>query len=326
MVWRMPSLQRLAILDDYQGVTLQAPAWARLPAVQKTVFRDTLADQDALVERLLPFDGILAMRERTPFPAGLIKRLPNLRLLMTTGERNRGIDAAACAAQGVTFCGTPSFGAPTVEITWGLIINLMRGLPQHSAALAAGGWQATLPGGGVGHTVEGKILGIIGLGKLGARVAKVGQALGMKTIAWSQNLTEETAAAAGATRVSKEELLRTADVVTLHLILSDRSRGIIGAGDLALLKPGAVIINTSRGPLIDQPALLAALHAGRIQAGLDVFDVEPMPPDHPLRHAPNLLLTPHLGYVSDENFATYFEGAVEAIEAWQAGAPIRVIA
>ena len=322
----MPSLARLAILDDYQGATLRAGPWGRLPGLATTVFQDTITDEDALVARLAPFDGILAMRERTPFQASLIGRLPDLRLLITTGERNRGIDAAACAARGITFCGTSSFGAPTVEITWGLILNLMRGLPEHAASLAGGGWQATLPGGGVGRTVEGKTLGIIGLGKLGTKVARVGAALGMQVVAWSQNLTDEAAAAAGATRVSKEALLRQADVVTVHLILSDRSRGIVGAADLALMQPGAVIINTSRGPLIDQPALLEALHAGRISAGLDVFDREPIPDDHPLRTAPNTLLYPHLGYVTDENFEKYFAGAVEAIEAWQAGAPIRVIA
>ena len=322
----MSSLQRLAILDDYQGVTLKAEAWAGLPDLEKTVFRDTITDMDKLVARLMPFDGILAMRERTPFTRALIEKLPHLKLLITTGERNRGIDAAACAERGITFCGTSSFGAPTVEITWGLILNLMRGLPQHAESMKQGRWQASLESGGVGRTVEGKTLGIIGLGKLGAKVARVGQALGMKTIAWSQNLTDEAAAAAGATRVSKAELLRHADVVTLHLILSDRSRGIVGAGDLALMKPGAIIINTSRGPLIDQPALVAALREGRIGgAGLDVYEQEPLPADHVLRKAPRTLLLPHLGYVSDENFAAYFRGAVEAIEAWQAGAPIRVI-
>ncbi len=319
-------IERLAILDDYQGVTLSHPAWATLPALHKTVFRDTLTDQDALVARLAPFDGILAMRERTPFPRALLERLPNLKLLITTGERNRGIDAAACAECGVVFCGTPSVGAPTVEITWGLILCLMRGLPEQMASLRAGTWQGLAAAGHVGRSLEGRVLGVVGLGKLGARVARVGAALGMRVVAWSQNLTDEAAAAAGATRVEKSALLEQADVVTLHLILSDRSRGIIGAADLARMKPTAVIVNTSRGPLIDQGALLAALHAGRIGgAGLDVFDQEPLPPAHPLLSAPRTVLTPHLGYVSEENYAAYFAGAVEAIAAYNAGAPIRVI-
>ncbi len=317
----MPALKKLAILDDYQGVALGLGPWDRLPGLEKTVFRDTIADQDALVQRLLPFDGILAMRERTPFNRALIARLPNLKLLMTTGERNRGIDAAACAEHGVTFSGTSSFGSPTVEIAWGLILSLARQFPSETASLLAGGWQA-----GLGSTLEGKTLGVVGLGRLGSRVAKVGQALGMKVIAWSQNLTDEKAAAEGATRVDKATLFAEADVVTLHLILSDRSRGIVGAAELAAMKPTAFLVNTSRGPLVDQPALIAALNEGRIAgAGLDVFDIEPLPADHPIRSARNTLLTPHLGYSTEENYRAYYQGAVEAIEAFNAGAPIRVI-
>lgn len=317
----MPQLKHLAILDDYQDVTLKLGPWERLPALEKTVFRDTIADQDRLVERLTPFDGILAMRERTPFPRSLIARLPNLKLLITTGERNRGIDAAACAEHGVTFCGTSSFGAPTVEITWGLIISLARRFPSQTTALRALQWQTEL-----GTTLEGKTLGVVGLGKLGSKVAKVGQALGMKVIAWSQNLTEEAAAAHGATRVDKARLFAEADVVTLHLILSDRSRGIVGAAELATMKPNAFLVNTSRGPLVDQEALIAALKAGKIAgAGIDVFDVEPLLAGHPLLSAPNTLLTPHLGYSTEENYRRYFAGAVEAIEAFDAGAPIRII-
>lgn len=316
----MPKVSKLAILDDYQGLTLSMGPWDRLPHVEAAVFRDTLPMGDALVERLAPFDAILAMRERTPFPRALIERLPNLRLLITTGERNRGIDAAACAERGVTFCGTESFGAPTVDLTWGLILSLARRIPEQVNALHAGQWQTKI---GVG--LEGRTLGVVGLGKLGTKVAKVGQALGMKVIAWSTNLTAEAAAAVGATRVEKHELFAQADVVSLHLILSDRSRGIVGAAELAAMKPGAMLINTSRGPLVDQPSLLEALHAGRIQAGIDVYDIEPLPMDHPLLNAPNTVLTPHLGYVTEENYRSYFQGAVEAIEAFQAGAPIRVI-
>jgi phosphoglycerate dehydrogenase-like enzyme len=316
----MPELKRLAILDDYQDVTLAMGPWDRLPGLEKTVFRDTIADREALVQRLMPFDAILAMRERTPFPRALIERLPNLKLLITTGERNRGIDAEACAERGIVFSGTPSFGAPTVDLTWGLILSLARRIPEQVGALHAGRWQTAL-----GQGLEGRTLGVVGLGKLGTKVAKVGQALGMRVIAWSTNLTAEAAAAVGATRVEKQELFAQADVVTLHLILSERSRGIVGATELAAMKPGAMLVNTSRGPLVDQPALLEALHAGRIRAGIDVYDIEPLPADHPLLKAPNTVLTPHLGYVTEENYRAYFQGAVEAIEAFQAGAPIRVI-
>jgi phosphoglycerate dehydrogenase-like enzyme len=315
----MPALSRLAILDDYQGVTLSMGPWSRLPSsLSVEVFRDTLKDRDALVARLAPFDAILAMRERTPFNAALLERLPNLKLLITTGERNRGIDVAAARARGITCACTPSFGAPTVDITWGLILNLLRDLPAQEASLRAGGWQT-----GVGTSVEGLTLGVVGLGKLGSRVAKVGQAFGMKVIAWSQNLTAEKAAAAGAELVTKEELFARADVVTLHLILSDRSRGIVSAAELAAMKPGAAIINTSRGPLIDLPALVAALQAGKVRAGLDVYDEEPLPAGHPLLACPGTVLTPHLGYVSTQNYAAYFKGAVEAIEGYLAGTPIR---
>lgn len=315
-----PRLTRLGILDDYQGVGLQLGPWDQLPKdIEVEVFRDTITDPDALAKRLAPFDALMIMRERTRFPRALIDRLPNLKLLVTTGGRNLAIDLAACAARGITVSGTGSFGAPTVEIAWGLILELNRRLASEAASLRAGTWQKQL-----GQTVEGKTLGVVGLGNLGARVAKVGAAFGMKVVAWSQNLTEEKAAAAGATLVSKEELLRTADVISLHLVLSDRSRGIIGAPDLALMKPSAFIVNTSRGPLIDQDALIAALKAGRIAgAGLDVYDIEPLPKDHPLLSAPNCVLTPHLGYVTAENYAAYQQGAVEAILGYLAGTPVR---
>jgi phosphoglycerate dehydrogenase-like enzyme len=315
----MGTLTRLAILDDYQGVTLSMGSWERLPGrVQIEVFRDTLKDHDALVERLAPFDAILAMRERTPFPAALIERLPNLRLLVSTGERNRGIDVAAARKRGITVCGTASFGAPTVDIAWGLILNLLRDIPAQQASLRNGGWQTS-----VGTSVEGLTLGVVGLGKLGSRVAKIGAAFGMKVIAWSQNLTAEKASAAGAELASKADLFARADVVTLHLILSERSRGIVGAAELAAMRPGAVIVNTSRGPLIDQAALVAALQQGRIRAGLDVYDEEPLPPGHPLLSCPGTMLTPHLGYVSTQNYEAYFRTAVEVIEAYLAGSPIR---
>jgi len=315
-------LKRLAILDDYQGVARSMGPWDRLPGLEVTVFRDTLTDREALVRRLEPFDAILAMRERTPFPRDLIERLANLRLLITTAARNRSIDAASCAGKGIVFCGTPSHGDPTVDIAWGLIIGLMRDLPAQQQALREGRWQTS-----VGTALEGQTLGVVGLGKLGGRVAKVAQAFGMKVIAWSQNLTGERAAEIGATRVDKARLFAEADVVTLHLILSDRSRGIVGADDLARMKKTAFIVNTSRGPLIEQDALIAALREGRIAgAGLDVFDIEPLPPGHPILAAPNTMLTPHLGYVSQQNYSAYYAGCVEAIEAFNRGAPVRVIA
>jgi len=318
----MPSLSRLGILDDYQGVTLAMGPWDRLPkGIAVQVFRDTITDREALVARLQPFDALLIMRERTPFPRALIERLPNLRLLITTGARNRAVDLEACAERGITVCGTPSFAHPTVDLTWGLILSLMRRIPEQERALREGRWQVAL-----GSTLEGKTLGVIGLGNLGSRVAKLGAAFGMQVIAWSQNLTEEKAAAAGARRVDKQTLLREADVVTLHLILSERSRGTIGAAELALMKPAAVLVNTSRGPLVDQAALIAALKEGRIAgAGLDVFDQEPLPPGHPILSAPNTVLTPHLGYVTEENYRTYFAGAVEAVLGYLAGTPVREI-
>jgi phosphoglycerate dehydrogenase-like enzyme len=311
-------LTRLAILDDYQRVALAMGPWSRLPpSLAVEVFSDTLRDADALAARLAPFDAILAMRERTPFPAALLARLPNLKLLITTGEKNRSFDVAAARARGVTVCGTPSVGAPTVDIAWGLILNLLRNIPAEADSLRAGGWQT-----GLGTSAEGLVLGVVGLGKLGARMAQVGRAFGMKVVAWSQNLTDARATEAGATRLGKEELFATADVVTLHLVLSDRSRGIVGAADLARMKPGAILVNTSRGPLVDQAALVTALREGRIRAGLDVYDEEPLPAGHPLLSAPNALLTPHLGYVSTQNYAAYFRGAVDAVEAYLAGRPI----
>lgn len=315
-------LKRLAILDDYQGVAEAMGPWNKLPAgMEITVFRDTITDADALVARLLPFDAIMMMRERTPFPRALIERLTNLRLLITTGARNRSVDDVACRERGIVFCGTPSHGDPTADLTWGLIIGLARDIPRQQDALRAGRWQTH-----VGLGLEGRTLGVIGLGKLGARVAKVGQALGMNVIAWSTNLTEARAAEVGATRVDKATLLRDSDVVTLHLVLSDRSRGIIGAADLAQMKRTAYIVNTSRGPLIDQDALIAALQDERIAgAGLDVFDSEPLPANHPILAAPNTLLTPHLGYVSVQNYRVYYEATVEAIAAYAKGTPLRVI-
>ena len=315
-------LTRLAILDDYQGVALTLGPWQGLPpGLEITVFRDTITDQDALAARLAPFDAILLMRERTPVNRALIERLPKLRLLMTTGPRNRSVDDAACADRGIVFCGTQNHGDPTVDLTWGLILSLARDIPRQQESLRAGTWQTH-----VGLGLEGRTLGVIGLGKLGGRVATVGRAFGMKVLAWSPNLKPERAAEIGAIAVDKATLLGEADIVTLHLVLSDRSRNTVGEDDIALMKKSAYLVNTSRGPLVNQDALIAALKEGRLAgAGLDVFDIEPMPLGHPILSAPNTVLTPHLGYVTEQNYRTYYQGTVEAIDAYLAGTPIRVI-
>lgn len=318
----MAEAMRLAVLDDYQGAAASRGPWQRLgDRVALTIFRDGLAEEDALVARLREFDAIMLIRERTPFPASLLRRLPRLRLLVTAGGRNRSVDAAACEELGITFCGTPSVGAPTLDLTWGLIIGLLRDIPGQQRALREGHWQT-----GVGLGLEGLTLGVLGLGHLGSRVADVARAFGMTVIAWSPNLTRERAEAAGAVLVDRQRLFAEADVVTLHMVLSERTRGLVGAAELGAMKPGAFLVNTSRGPLVEQAALVEALRSGRIAgAGLDVYDTEPLPADHPLLSCPNTLLTPHLGYVTDQNYRAYFAGAVEAVEAFLAGSPIRRI-
>lgn len=313
---------QVAVLDDYQDVALHMADWGRLPAeTQVQVFRDHLKDEDALVERLKGFPIIVAMRERTPFPRRVLERLPNLRLLITTGMRNASIDVAAAAGCGVTVCGTRGLGYPTAELTWGLILALFRRIPQEDRATRAGHWQVSL-----GEGLHGKVLGMLGLGNLGSQVARVGAAFGMSVIAWSQNLTAERAAEVGATLVSKEDLLRQADVVSIHLVLSDRSRNLIGARELALMKPTAYLVNTSRGPIVEEQALIAALEKGTIAgAGLDVFDDEPLPLDHPLRRLDRTVLTPHLGYVTVETYRVFYGDAIDNIDAFLKGTPVRVI-
>jgi D-3-phosphoglycerate dehydrogenase len=262
------------------------------------------------------------MRERTPFPRQVIEALPDLKLLITTGARNASIDMAACAERGIVVCGTSGFGNPTTGITFGLILELTRRIGWENARMKAGApWQVTL-----GADIEGKTLGVVGLGRLGARVASVGKAFGMNVIAWSQNLTAEKCQEAGVGYVSKDDLFRNSDVVTIHLQLSPRTRGLVNAADLGRMRETAYIINTSRGPIIDEPALLATLRAGGIAgAGLDVFDVEPLPIDHPFRSMDNVILTPHLGYVSQQNYAKYFPDIVEDIRGWLDGKPVRVV-
>ena len=315
-------MPRVAILDDYQNVVLDLADWSRLPPeVSLTVFNDHLVDEAAIAERLRDFEIVAINRERTPFTRSLFEKLPNLKFLATNGMRNLSIDLDAAAAHGVTVSGTQMLAYPTAELAWGLILGLFRRIPSERDATRRGHWQTTL-----GLTLRSKVLGIMGLGRLGSLVAKIGMAFEMDVIAWSQNLTAERCAEIGATLVDKETLLSRADVVTIHLVLSDRTRGIIGAPELALMKPTAYLVNTSRGPMIDGAALVGALEAKAIAgAAIDVFDTEPIAADHPLLKLENALVTPHIGYVTEENYRTFLGEMVENIEAWLNGAPIRVL-
>jgi phosphoglycerate dehydrogenase-like enzyme len=310
----------VAVLDDYQNVALQFGDWQRLTGrAEVAVFTEHVADPDVLVERLSGFEIIAAMRERTPFPAAVLQRLPNLRLLVTTGMGNASIDVPAAKRLGVTVCGTGGLATPTAELTWGLILALVRQIPAESQRLRTGGWQST-----VGGDLAGRTLGVLGLGRLGSQVATVGRAFGMEVIAWSENLRAEHAATLGARAVGREELFSCSDVLTVHVRLSDRTRGLIGAAELRAMRPDSYLINTSRGPIVDEAALLQALHERWIAgAGLDVFDVEPLPPNHPLRTMPNVVLTPHLGYVTRGTYEIFFADMVEDIAAFLAGHPVR---
>lgn len=313
---------RCVVLDDFQGVATEAADWSVLgDRVEVVALREHLHDEDALAAALADYDIVVTLRERVPFPGSLLSRLPRLKLLIASGMRNSVIDYAAAEAHGVTVCGTQSSGTPPVELTWALLLGLARGIVQENNALRAGGpWQST-----VGADLHGRRLGLLGLGRIGSRVARVGLAFGMRVCAWSRNLTEERAEEVGVELAgSKEELLAGSDFVSVHLALGERTRGLVGAAELALMKPTAYLVNTSRAAIVDQDALLAALHAGRIAgAGVDVFDIEPLPADHPMRTAPRLLATPHLGYVSQANYATYYGQAVENIQAYLAGSPLR---
>jgi phosphoglycerate dehydrogenase-like enzyme len=314
---------RIAILDDYQRVALSMADWSVLGSgVSVQPFHDRIGSEDALAERLRTFNVIVAMRERTPFPGTLIARLPSLRLLVTTGRRNASIDVEAASARGVVVSGTSMLSTPPVELTWGLILSLARHIPRESAAMRSGSWQTT-----IGAGLHGKTLGVIGLGRLGTDVARIGKAFGMQVIAWSQNMTRETTDPLGVELVSKDLLFQRADVVTVHLVLSDRTRGLIGERELGMMKPSALLINTARGPIVDAQALVHALrHSVIAGAGLDVFDEEPLPVNHPLRRLENALLTPHLGYVTVDNYRLAYGEAVDDIRAFLAGAPVRVIA
>ena len=319
----MADKTRIAILDDFQNVALEVADWSAVAErADIDVFNDHLADADAVAERLRDFDIVVIMRERTPFPAALIGNLPNLRLLVTTGMRNLSIDLDAATARGVIVSGTESVGYTPAELTWALILALMRNIPKEDRATREGRWQTAL-----GRAIKGRVLGVIGLGKIGARVAAVGKAFEMDVIAWSQNLTGERCAEVGVRLAAGlNELLTTSDVITIHTVLSDRTRGLIGAGELAKMKPTAFLVNTSRGPIIEEAALIMALKDGTIAgAGLDVYDVEPLPLDHPLRGLENTVITPHLGYVTDDNYRVYFDHAVDDIGAYLDGGPVRVL-
>ena len=305
----------VAVLDDYQNAALRLADWSVLDGrAAITVFNDHLADPDAVVERLKDFDVLCVMRERTPLRRALLERLPKLKLIVSTGARNAAIDVAAAQERGVAVAFTGYDSAPTIEMTWALILAASRHLVAENLAFRRGGWQQ-----GVGVGLAGKTLGVLGLGRVGGAVAKVGAAFGMDVITWSPNMTPERAAAGGATAVSKEELLRRADVLTLHMVLSSKTRGLLGADDLALMKTSALLVNTSRGPLVDEAALVSALTSRRIAAAaLDVFDVEPLPADHPLRSLENVLGTPHIGYVADDLYRTFYGDTVKAVDAWLA--------
>ena len=314
---------RCAILDDYQNVALKLADWKSLSDVEIAVFNKPLGDQASVIKALGGFAIVCLMRERTQFPRAVFDALPDLRLLLTSGMRNAAIDLVAAKERNVVVCGTESLGSPTAELTWGLILELTRKIGYENARLKGGAWwQSTL-----GLDLGGKTLGVIGLGKLATRVAEVGKAFRMKVVAWSQNITPERAQAAGvAYAASPEELLRQADVVSIHIPLTPKSRGLIGAAELGLMKPSGLLVNTSRGPIVEEAALLAALRGKKIAgAGFDVYDVEPLPLDHPLRKLDNVVLTPHLGYASRQNYRAYFAGVVDDIRGFLDGKPVRVL-
>ena len=304
---------KIAVLDDYQGVALKMADWSAVTArAPLDVFTDHLFDADAVAERLLPYDVVCVMRERTPLGAEMIERLPNLKLIASTGPRNASIDSAAATERGITVLHTSSSSTSTVELTWALILAGARHIVSENASLQAGGWQQS-----IGEDMAGKTLGIIGLGRIGSQVARIGLAFGMNVIAWSQNLTSTIAAAAGARLVSKDELLRQADVVSIHLVLSSRTAGLIGAPEFALMKPSARLVNTSRGPIVGEAALIAALADRQIAgAAVDVFDTEPLPPEHPFRRIDGVLATPHIGYVSEGVYRQFYRESIANIAAW----------
>jgi phosphoglycerate dehydrogenase-like enzyme len=315
-------MKKIAILDDYQGVALSLGPWDKLRGrAEVTVFRDHADEPRELIDRLAGFQVIVANRERTLFPAAIVDALPHLELLITSGKRNAAIDVEAAAARGAMVCGTDTLGYPTAELAWAMILGFARHLPEEAAAMRSGAWQTT-----VGMGLNGKVLGIVGFGRIGSDVGRVGAAFGMKVLGWSRSLTAERAAAAGAASASLETILRESDVVSVHLPLSAETRHLISARELSMMKPGALLVNTARGPIVDEGALIEALKNKKIRgAALDVYDQEPLAASHPLRKLDNVLLTPHLGYVTEENYRLQFTQIVENIEAWLDGKPVRVI-
>jgi len=313
---------KVAVLDDYQGVALKLADWSILEGkVDVMVFRDHVSDPAGVVERLKPFEIVCVMRERTPLSRSIIEQLPNLKLIVSTAVRNASIDLAAARERGIIACGTLYSSHATSELTWGLILALVRSLPREIASVRNGGWQIS-----VGGDLEGKTIGIVGLGKLGTRVAAVARAFGMNVLAWSQNLTREAAEERGVRFASKEQLFRESDIVTIHLVLSARTRGIVGATEVRWMKPTAYLVNTSRGPLVDEDALIEALKNRTIAgAALDVYNTEPLPESHPFRSLDNVLATPHIGFVSMEGYRIFYRGVVEDIAAWLSGNPVRVM-
>jgi phosphoglycerate dehydrogenase-like enzyme len=318
----VPAPVTVAVLDDWQDVALSVADWSPLAGRADVVrYTDHLQDVDALVDRLAGADVIVAMRERTPFPAGLLARLPRLRLLVTTGMANAAIDLTAAARQGIVVSGTAGGSGAAAELAWALVLAVARDLVADDRAVRAGRWQEHL-----GIELAGSTLGLLGLGRIGAVMAGYARAFDMQVLAWSQHLTAERAAEHGARLVDRDELFRASDVVSVHLRLSERTRGLVGARELALLGPAGRLVNTSRGPIVDEAALLAALHAGTIAgAALDVFDVEPLPAGHPLRGAPRTVLTPHVGYVSRQSYAAMYGQCVQDVAGWLDGAPLRVL-
>lgn len=315
-------MARIAVLDDYQGVALTMADWSGIQTAHEVVvFRTPFRDEAEAAAALAGFDIVGIMRERTPFRRSLFDKLPKLRLLVTTGKRNASVDMEAAKEKGVLVCYTGGTGHPTAELAFGLMLSLARHIPREAQNMRDGRWQTT-----VGFDLAGRTLGILGLGNLGGQVAKIGAAFGMKLIAWSENLTPERAAEHGARRVDKEGLFREADVITIHTVLSKRTRGLVGEADLRRMKPTALLINTSRGPIVEEAALLAALRGKWIAGyGGDVYDVEPLPADHPLRREPAALLTPHIGYVTEDTYKVFYGQMVAAIEAFLAGHPINIL-
>lgn len=316
----MPPI-RVAVLDDYLGIAMTSAPWDSMKDVEVSVFNEPIVGQDELAEILAPFQIVCLMRERTAIPASLLRRLPELRLIATSGMQNQAIDIQAANALGIIVSGTSSLVRATVEMTWALILGAARSVAIHDRAMREGAWQRRL-----GLGLSGRRLGVIGLGKNGSEVAQLGLAFKMDVVAWSHNLTTERAAEVGATLVSKNELLRTSDVITIHLRLSERTRGLIDEDAFQRIRPSAILVNTSRGPIIDEAALVRALDDGRIRmAALDVYDQEPLPRRHPLRQREDVLLSPHTGYVTDDNMKAFYRETVENIEAFLSGTPLRVL-